>query len=210
MFLTEGATQFTAEILYNVSNGTNIRYREQPNTVRCHSEHTPYSPLSEYQLNGNIISLLSLSLQIPLNQILALGFKKNGRQELKEMYEAIPGNEGKIEEFMLDLEQIYSIDHMILQGYSRELSGDDVEYEMQNGRIVKGSIKKQGDLIDKVERQLVGIFLENNSTEYVLANCDKIFPFLTSYELKQNFINGITNISMLASNPEISENGKSK
>ena len=29
MFLTEGATQFTAEILYHASNGTNLNYREQ-------------------------------------------------------------------------------------------------------------------------------------------------------------------------------------
>ena len=29
MFLTEGATQYTAEILYHISNGTNIQYRNQ-------------------------------------------------------------------------------------------------------------------------------------------------------------------------------------
>ena len=28
MFLTEGATQYTAEILYHLSNGTNLQYRE--------------------------------------------------------------------------------------------------------------------------------------------------------------------------------------
>lgn len=50
MFLTEGSTQFTAEILYHISNGTNLQYRNQPGTVKGHSEHTPYSALSEYQL----------------------------------------------------------------------------------------------------------------------------------------------------------------
>ena len=55
MFLTEGATQYTAEMLYNVSNGTNLEHREQPRTVRGASNRTPYSPLSEYQYNGNIL-----------------------------------------------------------------------------------------------------------------------------------------------------------
>ncbi len=80
MFLTEGATQYTAEILYHLSNETNLQYREQPNTVRGHAEHTPYSPLSEYQLNGSILMLLSGSLGVPINQLLALGFRKDGRQ----------------------------------------------------------------------------------------------------------------------------------
>lgn len=34
MFLTEGATQYTAEILYHVSKGTNKQYREQSGVVR--------------------------------------------------------------------------------------------------------------------------------------------------------------------------------
>ena len=123
MFLTEGATQFTAEILYHLSNGTNLQYREQPNTVRGHSEHIPYSPLSEYQLNGNVLMLLSGSLGVPLNQLLALGFRKDGRQLLKEMYEVFPDNVGKFEEFMFDLEKIYSIDKLIIAGYSNQLQG---------------------------------------------------------------------------------------
>lgn len=99
MFLTEGATQFTAEILYNVSNGTNLNYREQPNSVRGLSNHTSYSALSQYQLNGNIIMLMSYSLGIPLNQILALGYRSDGREQLKGLYE------GRFEEFMFDLEK---------------------------------------------------------------------------------------------------------
>lgn len=57
MFLVEGATQFTSEILYHISNGTNINYRAQRGSVRGHPEHTPYSPLSEYQINGSVLSL---------------------------------------------------------------------------------------------------------------------------------------------------------
>ncbi len=45
-------------------------------------------------------------MSIPLNQLLALGFRKDGRQLLKEMYEVFPENTGKFEEFMFDLEKI--------------------------------------------------------------------------------------------------------
>ncbi len=34
------------------------------------------------------------------------------------MYEVFADNEGKLEEFMLDLEKIYSIDKLIIAGYS--------------------------------------------------------------------------------------------
>ena len=34
------------------------------------------------------------------------------------MYEVFVDNEGKLEEFMLDLEKIYSIDKLIIAGYS--------------------------------------------------------------------------------------------
>lgn len=76
MFLTEGATQYTAEMLYNVSNGTNLEYREQPRIVRGASNRTPYSPLSEYQYNGNVLDLLAKSMDLPLPQVLSLAYKK--------------------------------------------------------------------------------------------------------------------------------------
>ena len=116
MFLTEGATQYTAEILYHVSNGTNINYREQPSTVRGDSTRTPYSPLSEYQYNGNILMLLCKTMDLPLPQVLALGYKQNGRETLKSLYESMDGNKGKFDELMQDLEQIYSIDKLIIGG----------------------------------------------------------------------------------------------
>lgn len=40
-------------------------------------KHIVNSPLSKYQLNGNILLLMSYS--IPLNQLLALGFRSDGR-----------------------------------------------------------------------------------------------------------------------------------
>ena len=191
MFLTEGATQYTAEILYNLSNETNIKYREQPNTVRGHSEHTPYSPLSEYQLNGNILMLLSGSLGVPINQLLALGFRKDGRQLLKEMYEVFPDNTGKFEEFMFDLEKIYYIDKLIMGGYYNQLQGNLVDIETPNGEHFSGNIKIQGELINKIERELAANFIANNDINYVLQYYQKISAYLTTPQLKQDFLNAV-------------------
>ncbi len=197
MFLTEGATQFTAEILYHVSNGTNIQYRQQPGTVRGHSEHTPYSPLSEYQLNGNILMLLSSSLGIPLNQLLALGYRKDGRQQLKEMYEVFPGNEGKFEEFMFDLEKIYSIDKLLIAGCTNQLQGGPQNIIMQDGQQFVGNLQIQGELINKVERELAANFIANNEPEYILANYNKISSYLTTPQLQQNFMNAVNEIARM-------------
>ena len=89
MFLTEGATQYTAEMLYHVSNDTNLEYREQARTVRGASDRTAYSPLSEYQYNGDILEILAKSMDLPLPQVLALAYKKDGRETLKSIYESM-------------------------------------------------------------------------------------------------------------------------
>lgn len=196
MFLTEGATQFTAEILYHISNGTNLQYREQPNTVRGHVEHIPFSPLSEYQLNGNIMMLLSNSIGIPMNQLLALGFRSDGRILLKEMYEVFPENQGKFEEFMFDLEKIYTIDKLIIAGYGNQLQGNLVNIQTQDGQLFTGNIASQGELINKIERELAASFIMNNDTNYVLQNYSKIMSYLTTPELKRDFMNSINELSL--------------
>ena len=195
MFLTEGATQFTAEIIYHLSNGTNIHYREQPGTVRGHSEHIPYSPLSEYQLNGNILMLMSFSLGIPINQLLALGYRKDGRELLKQLYETFPGNEGKFEEFMMDLEKIYSIDKLIIAGKRDVFKHQPQLISMMNDAgTFYGNVEIQGQLINKVERELAANFIANNEPEYIIANYQNILMYLTSPELKQDFMNAINEI----------------
>ena len=196
MFLTEGATQFTAEIIYHLSNGTNIQYREQPGTVRAHPEHTPYSPLSEYQLNGSILMLMSTSLGIPINQLLALGYRKDGRELLKQLYEAFPGNAGKFEEFMINLEMIYSIDKLIITGNREIFKSEPQLITMMDGSYTfYGNIEIQGELINKVERELAANFIANNEPEYIIANYQKILMHLTSPELKQNFMNVVKEIT---------------
>jgi len=196
MFLAEGATQFTAEILYNVSNGTNLNYREQPNSVRGLSNHTPYSALSQYQLNGNIIMLMSYSLGIPLNQILALGYRRAGREQLKQLYEAFPGNEGKFEEFMFDLEKIYSIDKLQMTGSAEQMRSKILSNInlMGSRRSFQGNTKIENELVNKVERELVANFIANNDEEYIIANHRKIAMYLTTPELKRNFNNAVQEI----------------
>lgn len=201
MFLTEGTTQFTAEMLYHISNGTELKYREQPNTVRGHKEHTPYSPLSEYQLNGDILMLLSGSLGIPLNHLLALGFRIDGRQLLKDMYESFPNNAGKFEEFMTDLEKIHYIDLLIIKGVANKLQGNLVDIKNEDGERFKGNIQSQGEIINKVEQDLAANFIENNTTNDILQNYQKISPFLTTPQLKQNFMNAVNTIEMLQPSP---------
>ncbi len=197
MFLAEGATQFTAEILYNVSNGTNLIYRDQPNSVRGLSNHTTYSPLSQYQLNGNIILLMSYSLGIPLNQILALGYRKDGREQLKQLFEAFPGNEGRFEEFMFDLEKIYSIDKLQITGYMNEMRSQipsNIEL-MDSHRSFQGNTQIENGLINKVERELAANFIANNDERYIAENHQKIAMCLTTPELKRNFYNAVQEIS---------------
>lgn len=194
MFLTEGSTQFIAEILYHISNGTNLQYRNQPNTVRGHSEHTPYSALSEYQLNGNILMLLSSSLGLEMKDLLAMSYRSDGRQLLKEMYEAFPENQGKFEEFMFDLEKIYSIDKCLIAGYWNQLSGEPVNIQMNGGQQFKGNIQSQGELISRVERKLAANFIGFNDTDYIMSHWRLVYNSLTTSKLQSEFIAAINEI----------------
>lgn len=201
MFLVEGATQFTAELLYHFSNGTNVNYRTQTGVVRGHPEHTPYSPLSEYQLNGSILMLLSHSIKIPIAELLGLGFKENGREAVKQKFESFQGLQGKFEGFMSELEQIYAIDKLMLTGYGKQISGPPVLINM-NGTKFYGSIQTQGEQINKIERELVANFIENNTGEYIMKNYKSIGMHLTSPELRQNFMNAVINVARIEGLPE--------
>ncbi len=197
MFLTEGATQYTAEMLYNVSNGTNLEYREQPRTVRGESNRTPYSPLSEYQYNGNVLDLLAKSMDLPLPQVLALAYKKDGRETLKGIYESMEGNQGRFDELMNNLEQIYSIDNLLIHGYGQQLqSQTPLNITMQDGVTrFQGNLNTYRELMNKTERELVATYMENHDTEYVLQNYNEIAQYLTTPELKSNFISAIQQLS---------------
>ncbi|MBQ7141412.1 MAG: hypothetical protein IJO32_07930 [Bacilli bacterium] len=199
MFLTEASTQYTAEILYNVSNGTNINYRNQPSSVRGQRNHTPYSPLSEYQFNGDILMLMSMTMDLPLPQVLSLAYKQNGRETLKQIYESMNGNNGKFEELMFDLEKIYSIDKLIMSGYEQQLNTNTpIQISLMGGAgNFDGNLQIQNNTMIKVQREMAASFIANHDEKYILQNYNKILPYLTTQELKQNFMNAIKEISTL-------------
>lgn len=206
MFLTEGATQYTAEMLYNISNGTNLEYRQQPRTVRGASNRTPYSSLSEYQYNGNILDLFAKSMDLPLPQVLALAYKKDGRETLKGIYESMEGNQGKFDELMNNLEQIYSIDKLIIYGYSKNLRSQTPElFNMANDTHTpfRANFDTYYELMNKTERELVATYMENHNTEYVLQNYNEIAQYLTTPELRNNFLAAIHELSQ-----EVSQDGR--
>ena len=186
MFLTEGSTQFLAEILYNISNGGNIKYRQQPNSVRGLPNHTPYSALSEYQLNGNIIMMMSYALRLPLNQFLALGYRSDGRDLLGGLFNAYSKFGGDFEEFMFDLEKIYAIDKLYISGYA-----DKMKQEKPSNIILSpsvqfpGNLKIENNLINKVERKLINMFIYGNEKEYVMSKYKEFEKYITSSELRQ-------------------------
>lgn len=196
MFLTEGATQYTAEMLYNISNGTNLQHREQPRTVRGASNRTPNSPLSEYQYNGNILELMAKSMDLPLPQVLALAYKKDGRETLKNIYESMEGNQGKFDELMNNLEQIYCIDKLIIFGRGQQLdTPTPLNIKMPDGTVFRGNLNTYRQLMDKTEREFVATYLENHDTEYVLQNYNEMANLLTTPELKNSFLSAIQQLS---------------
>ena len=207
MFLTEGATQYTAEILYHVSNGTNINYREQPATVRGDSTRTPYSPLSEYQYNGNMLMLLCKTMDLPLPQVLSLGYKKNGRETLKSIYESMEGNQGKFDELMNDFEQIYSIDKLLMYGFDQQLqSQKPINIIMQDGTQFEGNINTYKMLMDKVERNLMSTFFKNHDTEYILQNHSEFEKYLTTPNLKTQFLSAVHELEELSHGNNLTTN----
>ena len=209
MFLTEGATQYTAEMLYNVSNGTNLEYRQQPRTVRGASNRTPYSPLSEYQYNGNVLDLLAKSMDLPLPQVLALAYKKDGRETLKGIYESMESNQGKFDELMNNLEQIYSIDKLIIYGYSEHLRSQTPElFNMSNDTHTpfRANFDTYYELMNKTERELVATYMENHNTEYILQNYDEVAQFLTTPELRNNFLTAVHELRDLSQDNRSSNN----
>ena len=197
MFLTEGATQYTAEMLYSVSNGVDIQHRQQPRTVRGASDRTPNSPLSEYQYNGDILELMAKSMDLPLPQILSLAYKKDGRETLKEIYESMDGNQGKFDGLMNNLEQIYSIDNLLIHGYGHQLqSQTPLNITMQDRTTrFQGNLNIYRELMNKTERELASTYLKNHDTQYILQNYSEISSLLTTPELKNNFLTAVNELS---------------
>ena len=76
---------------------------------------------------------------------------------------------------------------------------------MQDGQQFKGNIESQGEIINKIERDLVANFIANNDTDYVLQNYQKISMYLTTPQLKQNFMNAIRELATFQNNQSIEQ-----
>ena len=201
MFLTEAATQYMAEILYHVSDDTNIEFKNQRGANRIRRTDTLNSPLSQYQYNGNILQMMSTTMGVDLSQLLALSYKANGRDVLKQLYESLEGNEGKFENFMNELEQIYSIDKLILTGDESLIDGpiQRIDFQNKTGSFM-GNIDTARQLLDKVQRNLATNFIENYDDNYILSNYQKLLPSISSDKVKQDFIYVVEEIRKMNSN----------
>lgn len=207
MFLEEATTQYTAEILYRISNNLPTNIKEQKGVVRGQPDRIVHSYLNEYQYNGSVLLLLSRTLNISIPELLTLAYKPNGREVLKEHYESLEGKKDKFEDFMMDLEKIYVIDKVIIGGGKNLelLKGDGVlvNYQGQKFKISYG-IQKQ--LMDQVESDLFRDCLRNNDKEYILSNYNDILNSLTTEELQNEFqreFEGLERGQSLRENPFI-------
>ena len=91
---------------------------------------------------------------------------------------------------MNNLEQIYSIDNLLIHGYGEQLqSQTPLNITMQDGTTrFQGNLNTYRELMNKTERELVATYMENHDTEYILQNYNEIAQYLTTPELKNNFL----------------------
>ena len=134
-----------------------------------------------------------------------LFLESNGRQLLKEMYESVPSNVGKFEEFMFDLEKIYGIDKLIIVEQGKQLEGDMKNIKLPCGQVFSGNIKSQGEIINKIERSLASNFIANNDVNYILQNYQKISMYLTTSQLQQKFMNVVNELTVIQNNQIIGQ-----
>ena len=67
---------------------------------------------------------------------------------------------------------------------------------MQDGVTrFQGNLNTYRELMNKTERELVANYMENHDTQYVLQNYNEIAQFLTTPELKNNFLSAIQQLS---------------
>lgn len=72
------------------------------------------------------------------------------------------GNQGKFDELMNNLEQIYSIDNLLIHGYGEQLqSQTPLNITMQDGITeFQGNLNTYRELMNKTERELVATYME--------------------------------------------------
>lgn len=194
LFFTEASTQYIAEILCHVSNGTALPPKTE-RAVRGQTNHTAYSFLSEYQLNGNVLELFATTIGMSLGDILDLSFDKEGREKLASKYDTENMLAGSLypsfNELMGDLEEVYDIDKAIIAGHGKLLAERSVSIQGTNGQVFYGSLSKQEELITKTEQNLSAAFISFNDNSYIEKKYPLVEKCLTTPKLKQNFVTGV-------------------
>jgi len=96
--------------------------------------------------------------------------------------ESMDGNQGKFDVLMNNLEQIYSIDNLLIRGYGQQLqSQTPLNITMQDRTTrFQGNLNIYRELMNKTERGLVATYLENHDTQYILQNYAEIASLLTT------------------------------
>lgn len=194
MFLTEGATQYLAEILYAVYKKEELTYKTNENYL---NNHKVVSILNDYSLNGNILLMLSKVLNIPIYEMLALSYGKSGRDKIKHIYDSIPEMEGTFENLMYDLEKLYLIDAATTSGYEKEMQ-NIVPYPISlpnTDQKFYGNYEIFHDLMDKVQKELMLAYIFNNNVEYILNNYGDFLCLLSSEDLQHRFLTIIRHIA---------------
>lgn len=201
MFLAEGATQYIAEVLYHVSEGTELPAKTLKG-VRGQANHKAYSFLSEYPLNGDILELFAITLQMNMGEILDLGFQKNAREILQEKWDTnvmLSGNNVEsFESLMQKLETVYEIDKAGLVAGFHQLAGPPVTLRRPNGTTFTGNLALQDKLLTQVEQELSVAFIEFNDNAYINRYHNDVEQALTTPGLKANMrmaINALNNIN---------------
>lgn len=208
LFLTEGLTQYTAEVLYHVSEGTELPAKTLK-AVRGQPNHKAYSFLSEYPLNGNILELFAIALQMNMEEMIDLGFQKNAREILQEKWDThvmLSGNNVELfESLMQKLETVYEIDKAGLVSGFHLLAGAPVTFRRPNGTTFTGNLALQEKLLIQAEQELSVAFFEFNDNAYINRYHNNVEQALTTPGLKTNLRMAISTLNSV-SPPEITAN----
>lgn len=105
------------------------------------------------------------------------------------MFESLEGNQGMFEEFMLNLEKIYTIEKLSWMWHRNEMANPTTtSIELSNGVKFNGNLAVQNELMIQTQRNLMSAFFLNNDEYYIVNNYRGIVPYRTTGELKTNFL----------------------
>ena len=63
----------------------------------------------------------------------------------------------------------------------------------------QGNIQSQGELINKVERELAANFIGFNDNEYIMKHWELVYNSLTTAQLKKDFLAAVNEVALMQS-----------